>query len=164
MKLLKNPILRATLRDSVLVVAGCAAIALAFNGLRSGGIPLIQREQYELLVPCPDISAEVDPLEPSDPKLAAAGTLMVDAREADAFAAWHRPEARSVVYDFLEPVSEEVVRDIARSGSKLVVVYGDGADPDTGRELAKEIASKGIRNVHFVRGGAPALREGSKTP
>lgn len=161
MKLFDKQIAKATLRDAILVVAGCAAVGLSFNALRSGGIPVVQREQYDLLVPCPDISAEVDPMEPADPRLAEASTLVVDAREAEAFAGWHHPRARNVVYDFLDPVGEDAVRDIARSGARLVAVYGDGADPDTGRELAKEIASKGIRNVHFVRGGAPALRDRS---
>lgn len=162
MKLLENQTVKTTVRDAVLIVVGCAAFALAFNGLRpSGGIPVVQREAYDLLVPCPDINAEVDPLEPTDPRLGAERTLVVDAREAEAFAAWHHPAARSVVYDFLDPLPEEKVREIARSGAAMVAVYGDGADPDTGRELAKEIASKGIRNVYFVRGGAPALRERS---
>jgi len=160
MRILERRTLTTTLRDAVLVAAGCAAVGLAFNGLRpTGGIPVVQREQYELLVPCPDISAEVGLLEPADPRLAEQGTLVVDAREAEAFAAWHLPSARHVAYDFLEPVDRQVVRDLARSGARLVAVYGDGADPDTGRELAREIASEGIRNVHFVRGGAPALRQ-----
>ncbi len=38
-----------------------------------------------------------------------------------------------------------------------MVVYGDGGDPDSGEQLARELAGKGIRNVGFVRGGAPAI-------
>ncbi|MGI5865500.1 MAG: rhodanese-like domain-containing protein [Myxococcales bacterium] len=164
MKLLQNPVVRTTVRDAALVVAGCAAVGLAFNGLRpSGGIPVIQREAYDLLVPCPDISAEVDPIEPTDARLGEGRTLVIDAREPESFAAWHHPAARNVVYDYLDPIAEEKVREFARSGAAMVAVYGDGADPDSGRELAKELASKGIRNVYFVRGGAPALRERSTT-
>ena len=45
-----------------------------------------------------------------------------------------------------------------------MVVYGDGLEPDSGEELAKEIAGKGIRNVSFVQGGVKALRAQEATP
>jgi hypothetical protein len=37
------------------------------------------------------------------------------------------------------------------------MVFGDGQDPDSGEQLARELAGRGIRNVRFVQGGAPAL-------
>jgi hypothetical protein len=39
------------------------------------------------------------------------------------------------------------------------VVFGDGGNPDSGEQLAREIAGKGIRNVRFVEGGAPLLEK-----
>jgi hypothetical protein len=39
-----------------------------------------------------------------------------------------------------------------------VVVFGDGGDPDSGEQLARELAGAGIRNVVFVAGGAPRLQ------
>jgi hypothetical protein len=39
-----------------------------------------------------------------------------------------------------------------------VVVVGDGEDPDSGRELARELAGKGLKNMAYVTGGAPALK------
>jgi hypothetical protein len=49
------------------------------------------------------------------------------------------------------------VHAIAASGASQVVVFGDGKDPDSGEQLARELAGRGIRNVRFVQGGAPAL-------
>lgn len=69
----------------------------------------------------------------------------------------------NVPYDYLDPtpgsVIEELARRIARSKAQRVYVYGDGEDPDSGEQLAREISGKGVRNVFFVRGGAPALQE-----
>jgi hypothetical protein len=38
-----------------------------------------------------------------------------------------------------------------------VIVYGDGGRPDSGEYLGKEISGRGIKNVYFIRGGAPAV-------
>ncbi|MFH1437767.1 MAG: hypothetical protein ABIJ56_18815, partial [Pseudomonadota bacterium] len=51
------------------------------------------------------------------------------------------------------------LKEIASSGASMVVVYGDGDDPDSGKELGRELAGQGIRNVHYVEGGAPAIRD-----
>jgi hypothetical protein len=70
-----------------------------------------------------------------------------------------------VPFDYLDPTPEKTIQDLARriasSGAKRVVVYGDGDEPDTGEQLGKEISGKGIKNVFFVKGGAPALRKAS---
>ncbi len=64
-------------------------------------------------------------------------------------------------YDWLDPVPETVLRELARSiaasRATRVVVYGDGGRPDSGEHLGREISGRGIRNVAFVRGGAAAL-------
>ena len=56
-------------------------------------------------------------------------------------------------------VIEELARKIARSEAQRVFVYGDGDNPDTGEQLAREISGKGIRNVFFIEGGARTLQE-----
>jgi 3-mercaptopyruvate sulfurtransferase SseA len=45
---------------------------------------------------------------------------------------------------------------ITRSNAKRVIVYGDGDNPDSGREWARLLSGGGIRNVNFIDGGAPA--------
>ena len=146
------------LRDAVIVLVGCAALALGVNAARARPLPLVAKEPYQILVPCPVLSGQADELTPSDPSLRAAGTLLVDARSATEFGAWHADQALSIPYDFLASVPAAAVHRVLGSGASRVVVYGDGGDPDSGRELAKELAAKGIRNVGFVKGGAPALR------
>jgi rhodanese-related sulfurtransferase len=144
------------LRDAVLVVAAAAALALGFNRVRAQGIPLVAEREYEVLIPCPDTVAEAPPLDPV--AAGARGDLLVDARSAEEFARWHAPGARSLPFDYLDPTPADAVKGVARSGGRRVVVYGDGQTPDSGHELARELAGRGIRNVFYVRGGAPALQ------
>lgn len=145
------------LRDALLATVLATVVALGTNAVRSRGLPLVQKEAYQLLVPCPEVTGPVPEMAASDPRLTARGTLVIDARTAEEYAAWHLPGARNVPFDFLSPTRPEVVSELAASGAPLVAVYGDGLDPDSGRELAAELMKKGIRNVLHVTGGAPAL-------
>jgi hypothetical protein len=63
-----------------------------------------------------------------------------------------------VPFDYLTPTCAAEVRGIAASGASQVVVFGDGKDPDSGEQLARELAGLGIRNLRFVQGGAAALQ------
>jgi len=156
---LKLALLRA-LRDAVAVTGVCAGVALGVNVLRARPLPFVQRAPYALFVPCPELAGEAEAIAPDDPSIRAKGTVLVDARERAQFDAWHPSGATSVPYDFLE-VPASAVRDLASSGARRVVVYGDGGDPDSGRELARELARNGIRSVAFVKGGALALHRGA---
>jgi hypothetical protein len=153
-------------RDCAIVVAACTAIALAQNGVRSDGLPLVQAEEYQILVPCPETSGQVAATPPAAAMKGDAAVLLIDARGAAAFAQWHAPGAINVPFDYLEPTSLERLHRIAASGAREVLVYGDGNDPDSGEQLAKELAGRGIRNVGFTSGGAPAIlslgREGAQ--
>jgi len=156
--------LGAALRDALIITAVCAPVAVAVNAwLHPEGIPFIAKQEYETLVPCPEPGGAVIPLLSSDGRIRNPETFVVDAREAGDFRAWHLDRAMNVTYDYLDPTPEEVIRElarnIARSRAQLVVVYGDGDDPDTGEQLGREISGKGIKNVFFVKGGAPALNE-----
>jgi rhodanese-related sulfurtransferase len=160
MDLVHRPMARTLLiavRDAAIVVALCAAAGIGTNAARRDGIPLIQKEEYQILVPCPELTGEVGLLEPDDARLKERGTLIIDARSVTQFDAWHLPDARSLPYDYLEPVAEKAVKELVASRASLIAVYGDGADPDSGHELAKELVAKGIRNVFQIKGGAPAL-------
>lgn len=156
--------MRTILRDAAIVVAISTVAALLANTLRSGGIPLVASQGYELFVPCPEPLGEVTGVGAQEAPLAASTLLIVDAREEVAFAAAHVPGARSIVFDYLDPVPDDTIRDVAGSGAAGVLVYGDGGEPDSGRELARELAGRGVRNVSFVEGGAPALRAAGRLP
>jgi rhodanese-related sulfurtransferase len=146
-------------RDSILVVILGAGIALASNALRrEHRIPLVARSAPEILVPCPEVKGDAEALAPAEVRPGAEGVALVDAREPAEFARWHLPGAISIPFDFLEPPSAAAVKQVLATRARRVVVYGDGADPDTGEQLARALAGRGIRNLAFVKGGAPALR------
>ena len=81
---------------------------------------------------------------------------------AEALAGPRLPGAINVPFDWLDPIPDarlaELVRAIAASRATRVVVYGDDERPDSGEHLGREISGRGIKNVSFVRGGAPALQ------
>lgn len=152
---------RTIVRDAVIVVALSVAAAAAFNAIRPAGLPWIADREYETMVPCPEPLGEVDSVAPNDPGIHHERTLLIDARDDDARAAWSLSGAVAVPFDWLEPVPDGKVRELVRTRAGRVIVFGDGGDPDSGRELARELAGRGMRNVGFVRGGAPALRTSS---
>lgn len=157
----------STLAEAAAVAAASAVAALIFNAARSDGLPLIARTPYQILVPCPEPGGPVEPLPADSPELIGARTFLVDARPADEFESRHLPEAVHLPYDWLDPVSDlrlrELAEAIAASGATKVVVYGDGGRPDSGEHLGREISGRGIKNVFFISGGATALF-GSEAP
>ncbi|MBL6974877.1 MAG: rhodanese-like domain-containing protein [Deltaproteobacteria bacterium] len=152
-------IILTTLRDAVLVVVVSAALALTVNGVREEGIELVASRAYEVFVPCPEPLGEVTPVAPDDPLIGAARTVLVDARGEEEYGQWHHTGSLHIGFDYLEPVPMESVKKLAGSGAAAVVVYGDGDDPDSGREMARELAGRGLRNVYYVEGGAGALKK-----
>ncbi len=154
---------RPVLRDAGLVVLVAATLALAVNAVRKDGIPLVAERPYETLVPCPEPGGAVEAAEPSDPRLRDPGTLVVDARPAADYQAWHFAGAVHAPFDWLaeieqvRPVVKRLAQQAAGTHRQRVVVYGDGGDPDTGLEWAKLLVAEGIKHVYYVRGGAPAL-------
>ena len=150
------------MRDAVLITVAFSVVGLLVNLFHPEKIPYIAEDEYETLVPCPEPGGEVTPLEASDPALDAPETFVVDARLEEEHASWNFSQAVNVPYDYLDPTPEETIeelaRRIARAKAQRVVVYGDGDLPDTGEQLGKEISGKGIKNVYFIKGGAPALK------
>jgi len=149
------------MREAAVVAALSVAVGLAFNGLRPVGLPLVARVPYQTLVPCPEPGGPVEALDTADSSLRSPRSFVVDARSPRAFAEGHFDGAVNIPYDWLDPVPEELLEELARaiagSGATRVVVYGDGGRPDSGEHLGKEISGRGIKNVFFVSGGAPAV-------
>ena len=148
--------------DAVLITAIASAVGLLVNLFHPEKIPYIAEEEYETLVPCPEPGGEVTLMEANDPLVRAEDSFVVDAREKAEHRAWKLGEAMNIPYDYLEPIPDEALKELVKrlqkSGAKRVVVYGDGKDPDSGEQAGKEISGKGIKNVFFVKGGAPALK------
>jgi hypothetical protein len=149
-----------TLRDSAIVALLSVATALAFNALRpTGSIPLVATEPYRILVPCPEPVGEVEPIAAAAVRWGHDRELVLDARSARELEAWSTPSARPVPFDFLDPVSDEALAELVASNAARVVVFGDGLTPDSGQEMARELAGRGMVNVHFVEGGWEAVRD-----
>ncbi len=149
--------LKIAVRDAGIILVLCAAFSAFFNAVRENGISFLRFEAYEVLVPCPEIIGEAEALSPALDLFRDDQVLIVDARTKEAFAARHAPSAINVPYDYLEEIPKEAVSKIAASGKARVAVYGDGAEPDSGEQLARELSGKGIKNVGFFRGGATAV-------
>jgi hypothetical protein len=143
------------------VIVASSGVALAFNGLRPIGMPLLAPEPYQILIPCPEPGGPVVALAVSDPAVISSASYLVDSRSEAEYQQWHLAAAVHVPFDWLDPLPEarlgQLARDIAASGATKVVVYGDGGRPDSGEFLGREISGRGIRHVHYVEGGAPAL-------
>lgn len=150
-------------RDALLVTILAAAVGLAFNWMNKDGIPLVAERPYEIFVPCPEPLGEVKPVRPGD-ALLKERIVLIDARPKAEYERWHAPGAMHLEFDYLSPVSPDAVRRVAATGALAVVVYGDGGSPDSGQELARELAGRGVRNVHYLRGGAPALSRPPEVP
>ena len=150
--------LGVALRDALLITAVAGAVGLLVNLFHPEKIPYIAEEEYETLVPCPEPGGEVTLLEANDPLVRAKDSFVVDARRKTEHQDWKLGEAMNIPYDYLEPRPEE--RRVLETRARKVVVYGDGENPDSGEQLANAISGKGVKNVFFVRGGAPALRRG----
>ncbi len=149
-----------TLRDAGVVVALSVACALLFNGLRpEGSIPLIAKEAYRILVPCPEPVGDAEPIDAREIRWGGDRELVIDARQASERTAWQTGHALHVPFDFLEPVSDEALSDLVASNAARVVVFGDGLTPDSGQEMARELAGRGMANVFYVEGGWTAARE-----
>ena len=150
----------AVVRDAALVVLAAIALALLGNRLRpTRGLPLFASRPYEVLVPCPEHRGRASAIEGRDLSLGPPGTLLVDGRSPKEHGRWHAPGAISLPFDYLEPVPAEAVQRLLRARPRRVVVYGDGEQPDSGEQLAHQLAGRGLREVFYLRGGAPALRE-----
>jgi len=143
--------------EATAILAGSILIALFFNQMRSLGLPLIAEKEYQIFIPCPEQKGDAHPLAPTDPRLTEKTTLLIDCRSGQQYTQWHLPAAISVEYDFLTPIAEDYINSIIASKVNMVVIYGDGDDPDSGQEMARELAGRGIKNVYFIKGGAPAL-------
>ncbi|MBW1881647.1 MAG: rhodanese-like domain-containing protein [Deltaproteobacteria bacterium] len=149
----------AIIRDASLVVALSFAVGVGTNAVQREGIPVIAKEAYHILVPCPVEGGEVLPLRADEVRWGGTKDLVIDARPATQAAQWPTPGARNVPYDFLDPIDDATVADLVSRPVERIVVVGDGLAPDSGREMGAELSGRGVRNVHYVEGGWKAARK-----
>jgi hypothetical protein len=148
--------------DAVSITVVFSIMGLVVNAwFHPHPLEFIADEPYETMIPCPVPGGDAVALSSKDERLLAQDSFIIDARGRSAFAAWHLWGAMNVPFDYLDPTPPEVLGEVARkvasSRARRVVVYGDGQNPDTGEQLAKELSGKGIKNIFFVEGGAGAI-------
>lgn len=154
-------------KQALLLVGVAALLAFGTNAIRADGLPLVAQKDFELVVPCPEPVGVATDISPDDPRVRDPKTLIIDARAREEYQSWHLPSAINAPFDWLAEQdaltkqSQQIARDIARTRKHALVVYGDGGDPDSGRQWAVSLNSAGLRNVFYVRGGAPALHDGA---
>jgi rhodanese-related sulfurtransferase len=155
-----------TVSEAGVLAVATAAVALMVNAVRDDRLPLVAHEEYTILVPCPEPVGEAQPLKPDDPKVRAKNSLVIDARSPEEFQSWHLPGAMNLEFDWLGPPPDKevalVAKKMAATRTQNIVVYGDGGDPDSGREWARLLSGARLKNVHYVTGGAEALRKAKK--
>lgn len=149
---LNQPFLRY-IRNAIIISVVVSCLAVIVNFIHPNRIPLISEKPYETLVPCPDSTGHIEEVSYSEIKGRLNEALVIDARAAEDFDKWHIDGSINIPYDYLSPVCPLKIKEIIKSKKKYVVVYGDGEEPDSGRELAKELATRGVKNVHYIRGG-----------
>jgi rhodanese-related sulfurtransferase len=157
----KKPPLAKLLLETGGIVLASVIIAAGVNAARAQGLPWVAAEDYEVLVPCPEPVGDAAELVATDERVRDRRSLVIDVREPEEYKQWHLPDSLNVPFDWLGPPPDDEVRvvaqRVAKSGAQRVVVYGDGGDPDSGREWARLLAGARIKNVFYVRGGAKAL-------
>jgi rhodanese-related sulfurtransferase len=167
-----QPSARATVvgivRDAAIVAVVSTVVALTVNTVRSEGIRLVQLEEYDILVPCPEPVGDPEGMKADDSRVKDSKSLLLDVRSKEEFETWRVEGARNQPFDWLgPPVDEEVktvAKQVAASRAQRVIVYGDGDDPDSGKEWAKLLSGARIKNVFYVEGGAPALNPSLPKP
>jgi rhodanese-related sulfurtransferase len=151
----------STVREATVLALGSAAVAFTVNAAREDGLPLLAHEQYTILVPCPEPVGDAQPVKPDDAMIRAKDSLVIDARSAEEFRRWHVPGAMHLEFDWLGPPPDKevalVAKQMAAARTRNIVVYGDGGDPDSGKEWARLLSGARLKNVHYVTGGAAAL-------
>ena len=150
------------LRNAIFATLISALMAMAVNVAHPSGIDWFAKSEYEILVPCPETSGEVLPFEADKLFPAQKGNVLVDSRQKELFSQSSVPESINIPFDYLEPVSEQAVKTLLKKKAKKIIQIGDGENPDSGEQLAKELAGSGIRNVYFVPGGIEKARQALK--
>lgn len=146
------------IRNSAIIIIIVSVLAIIINFIHPNRIPLVAKQPYEIYVPCPDTIGEAKEIDTKEFFSLSGESAVIDARPREEFEKWHFSGAVNIPYDFLAPVCPLKIKEIVALKKRYVIVYGDGDEPDSGRELAKELSGKGIKNVYYLKGGVKNLK------
>ncbi|MGC9042974.1 MAG: rhodanese-like domain-containing protein [Myxococcota bacterium] len=144
-------------RNSIIIALIVTISSVIINFIHPHRIPFFATRHYEIYVPCPDTKGEIKEITVDEFLKMESESIIVDARSRADYEKWHFKDAINIEYDFLTPVCPIKIKEIINQKRRYVLVYGDGGEPDSGKELAKELATNGINNVFFLKGGVKEL-------
>ncbi len=153
------------IRDAFIITAIAILVAGSVNLIREDALEWIASKPYDIFVPCPETLGKVETISPQHEFITDGRSFLIDARSQDDFNAWHPNEALNLVYDYLDPVPEDVMQymseNIIQSGKARVIIYGDGdgLKGSSGYELGRELSGRGVKNIYVIEGGFQALKE-----
>lgn len=143
-------------RDAALLVVLSTVAALAFNSIRSNGLPLLRYAPFDLLGPCPEIADEIPllsakKLRPGDPNL-----VIVDVRLAWDYLGGHLPGAWFLPMYETAALDETVVDRLKKlkPGTWIVLTGADGTA--TAERALTVLLGQGLRGLHVLEGGVEA--------
>lgn len=139
--------------EALIILSFATFLSLSINSVRSDGIALFAKKPYEIYVPCPVQIGEAEEFSFSQVTAKVNRFLFIDARPKEDFSMNHLPGSINIPYDYLIPVSDANLKKLANVKGKKIAVYGDGDQPDSGREMALELSGKGIKNIGYIKGG-----------
>ncbi|MCX7958740.1 MAG: rhodanese-like domain-containing protein [Deltaproteobacteria bacterium] len=147
-----------TLKNSAIITVAVSVIALIINIFHPHRIPLFASKPYEIYVPCPEKSGTISEITVEELPSILNKSVIIDARSREEFEKWHFAGAINIEYDYLTPICPKKIKWIISQKKQYVIVYGDGEEPDSGRELAKEISGNGVKNVFYIQNGIKGLK------
>lgn len=144
--------------------------AIGFNTFRSEGLPLVATTDYtdDILVPCPENLLEAIPIDIGAVPEESGAVVIVDARSAGEYLAWHIPGAISIPHRTIQSDTESYERGIEADLALLegvadwpIIVCGD-ARMESGRSLAAVLLERGLEDVSYLIGGCSAWEEAGR--
>jgi len=144
---------KLNLLECFLIILLACFSAISYNYFRLNGIQWIRQEPYNIFVPCPESMGEVVEYKLKDILNEPQRYHIIDARPKNEYVNQHYIGSINIPFDYLVPIPSSCLKRLAKIKGKKIAVYGDGLDPDSGKELALEISGKGIKNVGYVYGG-----------
>ena len=148
------------LRSLVLAVFA-GLVGFVFNLVRPQGLDLVAAEPYEIYVPCPITTKEAVPARLDELCEDLSCLFVVDARPEAEYLEAHIPGAVSIPYDPIRALDAEKLSGLRQVKGAGILVYGD-REIDSGKLLADELASAGLRGVRYLQGGFPAWLEAGR--
>lgn len=156
------------LLQAALLVAVPSIAALAFNEVRSRGLPLVAEDDYtdDILVPCPETLIEPTAVRLADLPDPVPGVI-IDARSLGEYLSGHALGAISMPYQPVDAAGDDYGLDtvVLRRLQVLnppVLVYGDERIR-TGHDLAALLLEQGVNDVRYLVEGWSGW-EGSGRP